>query len=72
MGTARILRDVLRKPTNRKRPDWPSRKRGLEMNQPARFLSVLAAFGLMTTAASADVIKVGVIWYLCGVFYLFC
>lgn len=41
------------------------------MNQPARLLSVLAALVLMSTAASADVIKVGVIGPMSGPYALF-
>ena len=41
------------------------------MNKPAKFLPVLAALGLMGTAASADVIKVGVIGTMSGPYALF-
>src|SRR4029450_2763298 len=43
----------------------------ITMNKPARLLSVLAALGLMSTAASADTIKVGVIGTMSGPFALF-
>jgi branched-chain amino acid transport system substrate-binding protein len=43
----------------------------IEMNKPARLLCIFAALGLMSSAASADVIKVGVIGTLSGPYALF-
>jgi branched-chain amino acid transport system substrate-binding protein len=50
---------------------WRKRQERIAMNKPAKLLSVLAAFGMMSTAASADVIKVGVIGTMSGPYALF-
>src|SRR4051812_49689731 len=43
----------------------------MTMNKPAQLLSIVAALGLMGTAASADVVKVGIIGTMSGPYALF-
>src|SRR3982074_1991009 len=47
------------------------RQERIKMNKPAKLLFVLAACGVISSAASADVIKVGVIGTMSGPYALF-